>query len=281
MKHHNFTALAAAGAIAALAACSKTPAQEPADTLHPVKFSVEALATEYGALTKAGTAAEKINVLSHKAKGANPNYQYAVKAYTAEQLAALDLSALEVALPAGDYTVYFIAGGKDSTEPLYWDNSTITVATPRELYAGSVAGVNVQTAEEYTATLQRVTGGLALNITDLASAPANFTKVKLNFSRPTIWDPIAGTYTGSDTGGVELTAEEIAAGAYKSVFPFDARTIQVQVYRGTSIAASYSVSAAVYSNRKTIITGALFGGSAAFSVSVQDAWGDDNPVYIQ
>lgn len=279
MQHHKFTALAAAGAIVALAACSKTPAQEPADTLHPVKFSIEALAAEYGPLTKAGNAAEKINTLTHFARKAN-GAQYGYKAFTAEQLAAADLSALEIALPAGDLTAYFIAGGKDSTTPLDMNSSEIQITDTRELFAGSVP-VNIGTAEEYTATLQRVTGGLALNITDLASAPADFSKVKLNFVRPYIWNPVAGTYSGSNSAGAELTAEQIAAGAYIPVFPFAAQTIAVQVYRGTGVAATYSVSAAVYSNRKTIITGALFGGSAAFAVSVEDTWGDDNPVNIQ
>ena len=281
MRHHNFTALAAAAAIAALAACSKTPAQEPAETLQPVKFSIETLAAEYGPLTKA-TGSDKINTLAHKAiKPSAPGHQYAVNAYTTEQLAALDLSALEVKLPAGDFTMYFVAGGKDTTDPLTWSSTEITMTDPRELFAGSVTGVNIQTAQEYSVTLERVTGALALNITDLASAPANFTKVKLACDRPNIWNPVAGTFTGSNSASVELTKEEITAGEYKSVLPFSARTIQVQVYNGGTIVTTYSVSAAVYSNRKTIITGALFGGTGSFSVSVEDTWGDDNPVNIQ
>ena len=263
-----------------LAACSKTPQESAeAETWHPVKFYVEALTIETGPLTKA-TGSDKINTLTHFARTTS-GAQYAYKAFTAEQLAAADLSALEIKLPAGDLTVYFIAGGKDSSTPLDLNGNGITVTDPRELYAGSVTGVNIQTAQEYNATLQRVTGGLALNVTDLASAPANFSKVKLAFERPYIWDPVAGTYTGSNSAGAELTKDEITAGAYIPVLPFGNRTIVVQVYNGTGIAATYSVQAAAYSNRKTIITGALFGGSGSFAVSVEDSWGDDNPVNIQ
>ncbi len=276
---HYFRTFAAAAALIALAACSKT-AQEPADTLHPVKFNVSTLAAEYAALTKA-TGSDKINTLTYFAQK-NGSGLYAEKNLGPDALAALDLSELEIMLPSGTFKVYFVAGGKDSSTPLSIESGLkISQVSSRELFLGAVDNVNAQTATEYAATLERQSGAITLNITDIATAPETFTKVGVSVTRPYIWYPVTGATEGENSAEIEFTKAEITAGTVKASIPFDTRAAKVKIYHGATVKNTYSVNMAVYRNQKTVLTGEIFGGKSSFAVTVDDAWGADNPVNIQ
>lgn len=52
-------------------------------------------------------------------------------------------------------------------------------------------------------------------------------------------------------------------------------TIEV-LNTGNSTMKTETISYDVYENRKTVITGELFGGDQEFTVSIIDIWGEDN-----
>ena len=284
MKAKIFLLTAAALTIAA--ACSKQAQEPAAPELYPVSFNLTGLAVEYGEITKAGESeTPQINSLAYFLYSGTTLKDS--KNYTAAEFANLDLSNLEIYIPSGEYTIYFCAGGTDSSDPLTigtgsYNNTNYAAITDkgREIFSGS-ATINSETAAEYAVTLTRKTGAIALNITDIENAPSGFTRVLFGTYTPVKWMPLWGTCENTTTTTNRYcTPEELAAGAYLSLWPRGAMEINIVAYSGATEIARAQVSAAVYANRKTIITGPLFGASGNFGVSVDSSWGEDNEVTL-
>ncbi|MDD3108587.1 MAG: hypothetical protein PHV49_05195 [Alistipes sp.] len=151
------------------------------------------------------------------------------------------------------------------------------------MYYSSVEGVNIANAQIYSAELPRKTGAIALNIMDSANAPSNFAGLRLNFTYPEFWGITvnAGYQSGSKSitfPGTAFSFPEV----FINTWPFVEQQITLEVLTtGNNVLKTIKVNAPVYENKKTVITGELFGGSQSFTVSINDSWGEDNIVNFE
>lgn len=266
-----------AAALTIAAACSK--ATDPATPdLYPVRFNITGLAVEYGEMTKAGgTPATFIKTIIE-----NGGAKYSESTLTISS--ASDLTP-EIYVPSGDSKIYFVAGGSgcsaDDLSLTYgWDGVKIT-ANYKEVFSASV-DVNPESATTYTASLQRVTGGLQFVILDADKAPtgSEIENALFSFSKRPEYYNINTASSGIGTTG-PLSTPQTAIASCAHIFPFSAQEITIDLYdAGGNIYNTYKVTAAVFSNRITKIKGNIYGATPQFTVSFSESWGTDNDVAL-
>ena len=265
-------------------ACSKEKPADPAGKLYPVSFRISGLGVEYAPITKASPAPVTfVKYLILNSEGA----QLSAKTITVSS--EEDLNA-EIYVPSGESTVYFAAGGAGTTGP---DDITLTLEGSdveikgdyKEIFAKKVT-VNPATATEYSAELERVTGAVELQILDAGQAPAGqeITSFGVTFAKKPVYYSLSRgtTAEGSHEANLYAVSSVSNGSGIIHVLPASEQNLYIELYTDVNSPTgkynSYTVTAAVYKNRKTIIKGNIYGGTPNFSITIAEGWGENNEV---
>lgn len=187
---------------------------------------------------------------------------------------------LTVTIPSGNCKVYIAGYGSGSKNAYFSLNNKAwgISADEREVYYNYVDNVNIAENTSYTTELTRKTGAITLNIKDAANAPSNFSGIRLTYSVPTFWYMDLGSTTDSEERSVTFAG---TTSSFPSVlihtWPCTNKTLTLEVISSNNtVLKKKTITYDVYENKKTVITGELFGGDQPLTVTINDSWGEDN-----
>lgn len=194
-------------------------------------------------------------------------------------------------LTPGTYSIMFYAEGKGNgycdfcnTEPFNYESYFKYKDMEVFYYAGTITVESTSTS--FNVELPRKSGLLRINITD--AVLSNVSKVEFSFSDSYRWYPkSSGSYNESYTYQATITDGELEVFDYYFSFP-DALpssnvTVKISVYdTSNSLLGEKSVTAPIYENKRTIVSGELFStiSDKNISVTINDIWGEDVEVEL-
>lgn len=265
-------------------ACSKEKPAEKAAELYPVRFNLSGLGVEYAPITKAGTTPPVTFVKYLIMQGSNILEQKTLTISSAEDLA------VQMYVPAGESSVYFAAGGQgatssDSFSLEQYGSAIIVKGDYIELFAATTS-VDPEAGSNYGVELQRITGAIELQILDAdkAAAGQEITSFGVTFENKPVYYSLSTGTTAEGKYESNLFAKgNVSNGTgIISVLPASEQNLFIELYTGasstTKLYNSYTITAAVYKNRKTIIKGNVYGGTPNFTITIAEGWGENNEV---
>lgn len=279
----NKKALFAVASLLFLGACTKEDAQE-LTTTHEVTFNVSTMGVVYEPLTRsASTPAElgsKISEIRYSVLKDGKGFSSGSQTYGANPST---FGTITVTMPSGVSDIHFIGIGEGTGNAYFSSGSSSSTlgvrADNREVFYGSITGHNYNSEVTQSLELRRSSGLITFNITDAANAPSTFAGIDVSYTHYEfmsftggVQDPNSRTrsFTGSSSN---FPTVEIHS------WPITNQKLTFSVKnQSNATVRSYTVTYDVYANKKTVITGELFGGDQPFTVTVLDEWDDDNVV---
>lgn len=189
-------------------------------------------------------------------------------------------------LTPGTYSILFYALGKGDGSCTFVNTSKFDYESyfshkDKEVfyYTGTITVESSDT--NFDVELPRKSGLLQINITD--DVPNTISKVEYTFSDNYRWLPHStGSYNDSYTYQATITERKLDLFEYYFSFPVALPSkdvkVKISVYdTSNSLLGEKSVTAPIYENRRTIISGELFStiSDKNFSITINDIWDDD------
>jgi len=278
-----------------LAACSNDETIKE-EVRYPITFNVQGLEVNYEPVAKSAVKVraamastplnEKFSTLEYMGFSSNAQVFRGTQTYNAAT--PDEFGTIGAQAPAGNYYLGFFGVGEGvgsyniSLGTAFGDNDYIS-STGREIWYKEFKGYSIPTTTNNIAVeMTRKTGRIVLNVTDKVPADAKRVKIEIYYSSR--YKITSGTPTISNSS-VYSTDIPIAADTLSSFqfncFPITGAIVNLYIYDANNVQLDQkNLNVTVYENRKTIISGSLFSnvGGKAFTVTVSDAWGEDNLV---
>lgn len=194
-------------------------------------------------------------------------------------------------LTPGTYSIMFYVEGKGNgycdfcnTEPFNYESYFRYKDMEVFYYAGTITVESTSTS--FDVELPRKSGLLRINITDAVLSTVS--KVEFSFSDSYRWYPKSdGSYNDSYTYQATITEGKLDVFDYYFSFP-DALPskdvkVKISVYdTSNNLLGEKSVTAPIYENKRTIVSGELFStiSDKNISVTINDVWGEDVDVEL-
>ena len=186
-------------------------------------------------------------------------------------------------MPSGVSDVHFIGLGEGTGNAYFSSGSSSSILGIRgenkEVFYGSITGHNFNSEVTQSLELGRSSGLITFNITDAANAPSTFAAIDVNYTyfefmsfQGYVFESNSRTrrFTGSSSNFPTVEIHSWPVTNQKLTFSV--------INQSNATVRSYTVTYDVYANKKTVITGELFGGDQPFTVTVLDEWDEDNVV---
>lgn len=275
-----------------LLSCQKNESEEVLIT-HEVTFQVSTLKSSYEPLVKAST---QTRSSMEELKNSISEIRYIVfrngskfsEGSQTYETSPTTFGNVTISLPSGTCDVYFTGTGKGTGET-YFTSERVSGRTEwgiygklREVFYNSAKEITINPETNYSIEMKRQTGAITLNITDAANAPLTFGGLSIELQYYTSWyfsdfsynpTSISQTFPGSNSNFPQIMIH---------TWPSLNNTLVLNVLDiDNNIVKSKSITYNVYPNKKTIITGELFGGDQDFLVTINSEWEEDNITEFQ
>lgn len=265
-----------------LGACTQEDAPEVLTT-HEIKLNVGAMEIDYKPLSRGITdpteLGSKIKSIGYVVFRNGVYFSMGTQTFASSPTT---FGQLTVQVPSGECDVRIAGYGEGTNNSYFGVNNTSwgIWGEQREVYYASIPGVNITNNTTYEANLTRKTGAITIKIKDANNAPSYFGGLRISYDLPTYW------YMNSNGASEYRKGSKVFSGTasnfpeiFMHTWPHTSGTLTLEVLNtGNSTIKTKKITYDVYENRKTVITGELFGGDQDFTVSITDAWGDDNIV---
>ncbi|MFR9556098.1 MAG: hypothetical protein SNH99_01930 [Rikenellaceae bacterium] len=204
-----------------------------------------------------------------------------------------DFGEIAEQIPTGSYYIGFFGYGEGIGNTYIYgagesigDNDYIeTSGTEIWYYEDKYCNID-ETTTNIDVNMTRKTGRITLNITD--AVPDNVSRISISIGyrnryRITYGDASVLSTWGSYTNDLDIIDGDVGEFEF-NCFPSSSSSVKIDIYDSNdTILDSRSMSIDVFENRKTIITGELFSNvnSKEFTITISDAWGEDNIVELK
>lgn len=272
-----------------LSGCTKSSTQEDTTETHLVTFNVNTFDVVYEPISRAANTSEalgnKISEIRYIVFRNGSKFSQGTQSYAETPTT---FGTITVAMPSGISDIHFIGIGAGEGSA-HFDTEIIAQKTQwgiysdlTEVFYNATKGISINTETIYPIELSRKTGLITLNITDAANAPISFGGLQIELTYYDAWffndftyqkSQITRTFQGSSTDFPIIQF---------NTWPSMNNSMKLHVLdKDMNITKTKIITYDVYANRKTIITGELFGGNQDFTVTINDEWDADNITEFQ
>ena len=266
-------------------ACTNEDANEVLTT-HEITLNVSAFGVSYEPLSRAITdpaeLGSKIKAIDYLVLRNGSCFSIGTQTYSSNPTT---FGQITLQVPSGDCDVRLAGFGEGTNNAYIGSNNSAwgIWGEQREVYYAAVNGVNVANNTVYEAELKRKTGAITLNIVDANNAPSHFGGIRIGYNLPTYW------FMNLNSSSEYRSGSRVYSGTtsnFPNIFihtwPHTEGLLTLEVVdTGNNTIKTKKINYNVYENRKTIITGELFGGEQEFTVSISDEWDEDNIIEFE
>ena len=277
-------------------ACNESVISEMPEDPVTVTFNVSTLNVDTQPMSRAATSGAELSEVVKKIRyyiynSSNSQLiKYGSSTYDANDPDE-NFGVITESLTPGTYSIMFYAEGKGNgycdfcnTEPFNYESYFKYKDMEVFYYAGTITVESTSTS--FDVELPRKSGLLRINITDAVLSTVS--KVEFSFSDSYRWYPKSdGSYNDSYTYQATITEGKLDVFDYYFSFP-DALPskdvkVKISVYdTSNNLLGEKSVTAPIYENKRTIVSGELFStiSDKNISVTINDVWGEDVDVEL-
>lgn len=277
-------------------ACNESVITDISEDPVTVTFNVSTLNVDTQPMSRAATSGAELSEVVNKIcyyiyKSSNSQLiKYGSSTYDANDPDE-NFGVITESLTPGTYTTLFYALGKGNGSCSFVNTSKFdyeSYFSHKDMevfyYTGTITVESSSTS--FNVELPRKSGLLRINITD--DVLSNVSKVEYTFSDNYRWFPKnTGSYNDSYTYQATITEGKLEVFDYYFSFPNALPSkdvkVKISVYdTSNNLLGEKSVTAPIYENKRTIVSGELFStiSDKNISVTINDVWGEDVDVEL-